>query len=196
MPTLLLIRILKVFTHQHVDYCHPRISGAPGRLHQLLLHLCDSCCTGCLKDICISFGRLIWQWSQGLCEGVTYPSLNPHISRWVPSSERSRFDSTCYQTKATLFLWYFRFTSFVFLGGTAGTVLTLPVSGILLNNYPWEVSPITFIIILVLMVEITSQFVFCQHDLLGPTGLLINHIICLGRLLCNFFGLPRVVKWF
>jgi len=59
--------------------------------------------------------------AQGLCEGVTYPSLNPHISRWVPSSERSRF------------------TSFVFLGGTAGTVLTLPVSGILLNNYPWEV---------------------------------------------------------
>ena len=60
MPTLLLIRILKVFTPQHVDYCHPRISGAPGRLHQLLLHLCDSCCTGCLKDICILFGRLIW----------------------------------------------------------------------------------------------------------------------------------------
>ena len=59
MPTLLLIRILKVFTPQHVDYCHPRISGAPGRLHQLLLHLCDSCCTGCLKDICILFGRLI-----------------------------------------------------------------------------------------------------------------------------------------
>ena len=44
-----------------------------------------------------------------------------------------------HQTKATLLLWYFRFTSFVFLGGTAGTVLTLPVSGILLNNYPWEV---------------------------------------------------------
>ena len=89
-----------------------------------------------------------------------------------------------------------RFTSFVFLGGTAGTVLTLPLCGILLNNYPWEVSPITFIIILVLMVEINSQFVFCQHDLLGPTGLLINHIICLGRLLCNFFGLPRVVRLF
>ena len=86
---------------------------------------------------------LVWPphliWSQGLCEGVTYPSLNPHISRWVPSSERSRFDSTCYQTKATLLQQYFRFTSFVFLGGTAGTVLTLPVSGILLNNYPWEV---------------------------------------------------------
>ena len=46
------------------------------------------------------------------------------------------------------------------------------------------------------MFEITSQFVFCQYDLLGPTGLLINHVICLGRLLCNFFGLPRVVRLF
>ena len=52
LPTQLYIRTLRVFSPQHVDYCHPRVSGAPGRLHQLLLHLCDSCCAGCLKDIC------------------------------------------------------------------------------------------------------------------------------------------------
>ena len=36
----------------------------------------------------LHFLQLIFM--QGLCEGVTYPSLNPHISRWVPSQERSR----------------------------------------------------------------------------------------------------------
>ena len=53
---LTLVNFFYFFFHapspQHVDYCHPRVSGAAGRLHQLLLHLCDSCCAGCLKDIC------------------------------------------------------------------------------------------------------------------------------------------------
>jgi len=59
--------------------------------------------------------------AQGLFEGVTYPSLNPHISRWAPLQERTRY------------------TSFTYLGGTTGTVITLPLCGLLLDKYPWEV---------------------------------------------------------
>ena len=33
----------------------------------------------------------------------------------------------------------FRYTSFTYLGGTTGTVITLPLCGILLDKYPWEV---------------------------------------------------------
>ena len=74
---------------QHVGDCHPWLSGTPGCLHKLLLHFCHLCCSGRLADI--FFSILGWYQIQGLCEGVTYPSLNPHISRWVPSQERSRF---------------------------------------------------------------------------------------------------------
>ena len=139
MPTLLLIRILKVFTPQHVDYCHPRISGAPGRLHQLLLHLCDSCCTGCLKDICILFGRLIWYDHRASVRELHIPPWTHIFQDGFQVASEAGSTQPCHQTRTILLQRYFRFTSFVFLGGTAGTVLTLPVSGILLNNYPWEV---------------------------------------------------------
>ena len=33
-----------------------------------------------------------------------------------------------------------RYTSFTYLGGTTGTVITLPLCGILLDKYPWEVA--------------------------------------------------------
>ena len=32
-----------------------------------------------------------------------------------------------------------RYTTFTYLGGTTGTVITLPLCGLLLDKYPWEV---------------------------------------------------------
>ncbi|XP_049809038.1 sialin-like [Schistocerca nitens] len=52
---------------------------------------------------------------EGLAEGVTFPAVQFMISKWAPPQERSRF-------------------SIIFSGGYLGTVITMPVSGLLCNT--------------------------------------------------------------
>ena len=48
-------------------------------------------------------------------------------------------DETINSVTIMLIATSFRYTSFTYLGGTTGTVITLPLCGILLDKYPWEV---------------------------------------------------------
>ena len=86
-----------------------------------------------------------------------------------------------------------RFTSFVFLGGTAGTVLTLPLCGILLNNYPWEVENSPKQLLFAYFVQFT---VFITNVLPPVKSISLNLKIFPGRLLCNVSGLASVVRVF
>ena len=56
---------------------------------------------------------------EGLGEGVTFPAMLAMISRWSAPYERSRF------------------TAFSFAGGTAGTVISLPVSAVMCETLGW-----------------------------------------------------------
>ena len=84
-----------------------------------------------------------------------------------------------------------RFTSFVFLGGTAGTVLTLPLCGILLNNYPWEVENSPKQLSFAGFVQFSA---FTRSVLVSVKSIILNLKIFSGRLLCNVSGLASVVR--
>jgi len=56
----------------------------------------------------------------GLCEGVTYPSIHAIWSRWAPPLEQSRI------------------TAFAFSGMYLGTVIAMPLAGILAEYINWE----------------------------------------------------------
>merc|ERR1719229_1187069 len=56
----------------------------------------------------------------GLCEGVTYPSIHAIWSRWAPPLEQSRI------------------TAFAFSGMYLGTVIAMPLAGILAEHINWE----------------------------------------------------------
>lgn len=57
---------------------------------------------------------------EGIFEGVTFPCIHAVWSRWSPPHERSRM--------ATM----------AFAGNYAGTVVSMPMSGILAQAYGWE----------------------------------------------------------
>ncbi|XP_031633346.1 vesicular glutamate transporter 1 [Contarinia nasturtii] len=57
---------------------------------------------------------------EGIFEGVTFPCIHAVWSRWAPPLERSRM--------ATI----------AFAGNYAGTIVSMPVSGILANEFGWE----------------------------------------------------------
>ena len=54
-------------------------------------------------------------------EAASFPSLNPLTSAWVPVKEKAGF------------------TSFAYVGGTFGTIITYPLCGLILDNIGWEV---------------------------------------------------------
>ena len=57
---------------------------------------------------------------EGLFEGVTYPCAHDIWSRWAPPKERSRM------------------ASLGFAGMYAGTVVAMPVCGLMAESYGWE----------------------------------------------------------
>lgn len=57
---------------------------------------------------------------EGVFEGVTFPCIHAVWSRWAPPLERSRM--------ATI----------AFAGNYAGTVISMPASGLLAKNFGWE----------------------------------------------------------
>lgn len=57
---------------------------------------------------------------EGIAEGVTFPCIHAVWSRWAPPKERSRMASTA------------------FAGNYAGTVVAMPLSGILAQSLGWE----------------------------------------------------------
>ncbi|GAB0100070.1 MFS domain-containing protein [Sergentomyia squamirostris] len=57
---------------------------------------------------------------QGFFEGVTFPAFHEFISRWAPAYERSRMASGA------------------FMGNYLGTVISLPLSGLLAVHWGWE----------------------------------------------------------
>ncbi|XP_055704445.1 sialin-like [Phlebotomus papatasi] len=57
---------------------------------------------------------------EGLFEGVTFPCIHAIFSRWAPIYERSRM------------------ASFAFAGSYVGTVIALPLSGVLAVSWGWE----------------------------------------------------------
>ena len=58
--------------------------------------------------------------AEGLGEGVTFPAVQAMLAKWVPLTERSRLGAA------------------IFSGAQAGTVVALPVSGVLANDVGWE----------------------------------------------------------
>jgi len=56
---------------------------------------------------------------EGLGEGVTFPAMHAMLAVWVPPHERSRM------------------AGLVYSGAQAGTVLSLPLSGLLCDKYGW-----------------------------------------------------------
>lgn len=56
---------------------------------------------------------------EGIGEGVTYPSMHAMLSKWAPPLERSKMVTS------------------VYAGAQIGTVLAMPISG-LLSDYAWE----------------------------------------------------------
>ena len=65
-----------------------------------------------------AFGAV--RWLEGLGEGVTYPAVMAMLAKWAPLSERSRLTATIYS------------------GAQAGTVVALPLSGMLADRFGWE----------------------------------------------------------
>lgn len=57
---------------------------------------------------------------EGIAEGVTFPCIHAVWARWAPPKERSRMASTA------------------FAGNYAGTVVAMPLSGLLATAYGWE----------------------------------------------------------
>ena len=56
----------------------------------------------------------------GLGEGVTFPAMNSLFSDWAPPLERSRL------------------STIAFSGAQLGTILALPISGILCQSVSWD----------------------------------------------------------
>ncbi|PNF31733.1 Sialin [Cryptotermes secundus] len=57
---------------------------------------------------------------QGLAQGVVFPALSAAVISWVPLSERARF------------------MSFAVQGASLGTVVAMPLCGLVLNAWGWE----------------------------------------------------------
>lgn len=57
---------------------------------------------------------------EGLGEGVTFPAMHAMLAKWSPPNERSKMGSRVYS------------------GAQFGTVISLPISGILANKLGWE----------------------------------------------------------
>lgn len=57
---------------------------------------------------------------EGLGEGVTYPAMHVMVSKWSPPLERSKM------------------VTFVYAGAQMGTVITMPISGVLCEYVNWE----------------------------------------------------------
>jgi MFS family permease len=59
---------------------------------------------------------------QGVCEGVTFPSLHAMTARWIPPLERSSFISRSY------------------FGTVLGTLFTFPMCSAMMESFGWESS--------------------------------------------------------
>ena len=57
---------------------------------------------------------------EGLCEGMTYPAMHAMMARWVPLHERSKF------------------VTLIASGAQFGTVVSLPISGLMAANISWQ----------------------------------------------------------
>ena len=57
---------------------------------------------------------------EGLGEGMTYPAMHAMMSKWVPLNERSKF------------------VTFIASGAQFGTVISLPISGVLAADVNWQ----------------------------------------------------------
>ncbi len=57
---------------------------------------------------------------QGVCEGVTFPSLHALTARWVPPEERASFVARSY------------------FGSTFGLIVTFPLCGYVAQEVGWE----------------------------------------------------------
>ncbi|KAG7160652.1 Sialin-like 5 [Homarus americanus] len=55
----------------------------------------------------------------GLAHGVVYPSLNTMVARWIPPLERPRF------------------MSFTYMSNTLGTIITMPLCGMIIAEVGW-----------------------------------------------------------
>lgn len=75
-------------------------------------------------------------------QGVLYPALHNLISKWAPPDERGKFISAL-------------------LGGTFGTVVTWPLSGILVEHFGWVYA---FYVPAILTALITILWFFVVYD--------------------------------
>ena len=57
---------------------------------------------------------------EGLGEGMTYPAMHAMMSRWVPLNERSKF------------------VTLISSGAQFGTVISMPISGLMAANISWQ----------------------------------------------------------
>ncbi|XP_042236807.1 putative inorganic phosphate cotransporter isoform X2 [Homarus americanus] len=55
----------------------------------------------------------------GLSQGVVYPSMNTMVARWIPPLERSRF------------------MAFTYMSNTLGTIITMPLCGMIIAEVGW-----------------------------------------------------------
>ncbi|XP_064105971.1 sialin-like isoform X1 [Macrobrachium nipponense] len=56
----------------------------------------------------------------GIAQGVVYPSMHVLVARWIPPLERPRFISITY------------------MGNCLGTIITLPMCGVIIDSLGWE----------------------------------------------------------
>ncbi|TRY68802.1 hypothetical protein TCAL_04672 [Tigriopus californicus] len=57
---------------------------------------------------------------EGLGEGVTFPAMHALIAKWLPIKEKGQL------------------AAFIWAGGQAGTVISLPISGVLADELGWD----------------------------------------------------------
>ncbi|XP_019869409.2 putative inorganic phosphate cotransporter isoform X2 [Aethina tumida] len=75
-----------------------------------------------MADLFGSKGVMVCRAIQGFSQGFIFPSIHNLLSKWVPASERSRMGS------------------FVYAGGSLGSVISMIVSGIMASSwYGWPI---------------------------------------------------------
>ena len=86
----------------------------------------------CTTQKCIRLYRVLFRISgrliltvlcrilEGLGEGMTYPAMHAMMSRWVPLNERSKF------------------VTLISSGAQFGTVISMPISGLMAANIGWR----------------------------------------------------------
>lgn len=77
---------------------------------------------------------------EGIFEGVTFPCIHAVFSKWAPPHERSRSNKTIafHLTKIILITFVCPVATISFAGAYAGTVVSMPLSGILASTWGWE----------------------------------------------------------